>query len=136
MRAKILILGLIGLLLMGVGAIALPSVLHRVFLAPSSFLSSERGFTKGEAEAKMGRRVRVLNCSSLKTIGKRRDDPEGMWMNLTVGESGTVKRMEEVTPHEYHLIVFWDEPKEEYPYRSYYRKAGHFSVYSECLAEE
>jgi len=98
--------------------------------------SRERGFTKKEAQEKVGRRVHVRKCSSLSTIGKRRDDPDGLWMDLTVGERGTVKRMEQVAPNEYYLIVFWDEPREQFPYRSYFRKAGRFSVYKKCLAEE
>ena len=98
--------------------------------------SRERGFTKKEAESKIGRRVRVRKCSSLSTIGKRRDDPEGLWMDLTVGEHGTVRRIEEVAPNEYYLIVFWDEPKEQFPYRSYFRKSGRFSVYNKCLRED
>ena len=116
--------------------IALFSVAVTVVSCSSSFVSQERGFSKEEAEAKIGRRVRVIDCSSLKLIGKRRDDPEGGWLDLTVGERGTVKKMEEAAPKEYFLIVYWDKPKEEYPYRSYYRKAKQFSVYSECLAEE
>jgi hypothetical protein len=127
MKMRMVILSCAALFLMGISAASRSHVLHS--------LSNERGFTRKEAKAKIGRRVRVADCSSLKLIGKRRDDPDGGWLDLAVGERGTVKKLEKVAPNEYYLIVYWDNPKERYPYRSYYRKAGRFSVYSECLAE-
>jgi hypothetical protein len=116
--------------------VALPSVWPSLYLELPFTVSSEKGFTREEAEAKLGRRVRVVDCPSLKSIGKRRDDPDGRWLDLTIGERGTVKRIEESAPNYCYVIVFWDEPKEQYPYRSYYRKAGYYSVYSQCLSEE
>ncbi len=136
MCSKLSILSFIGAFLAGVSGAALPSALPTVFTITSTFGSQVGGFTKEEAEAKIGRRVRVAGCSSLNLIGKRRDDPEGMWLDLTVGERGTVGRMEEVAPGRYWLIVYWDDPKAAYPYRSHYRKAGQYSVYGECLSEE
>lgn len=83
MRAKILIRRLIVLCMFGVGIVTLPSTLNHVLSTASSLTSietsTERGFTREAAEAKMGRRVRVVNCSSLSSIGKRRDDPDGGW---------------------------------------------------------
>jgi len=136
MRLKLFILSFVVLFMISAAIIALPYVLHHDFIAQISLISQDRGFTKEEAKAKIGRRVRVVNCSSLKLIGKRKDDPEGRWMDLVIGEKGTVRRMEKIAPNEYFLIVYWDKPKGKYPYRSYYRKSGQFSVYHECLAQE
>ena len=82
------------------------------------------GFTKEEATAKLGRRVRVVYSEPI-MIGKR--SSKGFWLDVEVGSRGTVKEIEESSPGRYDVIVQWDEPQQDAPWVTYYRRAGEYS---------
>jgi len=122
-------------LILGIGLTLLPSPSTFVtsFLDAEALSYGRPGFTKEEATAKLGRRVRVVYSEPI-MIGKR--SSKGFWLDVEVGSRGTVKEIAEFLPGRYDVIVEWDEPQQDAPWVTFYRSTGDYSNYYKCLVEE